>query len=790
LTAIYKDPNIKQFILKLAKSLGVTVDLIQPVTDNYVDRAIRGEHEGQITDEDYDPNGTPPGPEFKPTMPAGTVRVDVSDVYDWYKLGQNISNLDRVDPKIFGKGPPSTIMAFGSEPEEHKYINNLGKLGLTTTDIDPIDKNQPKGMKRQKVDPTYNVNEKAKPQYKNLDEINRRGFIQGAAAATALGALGTAPTNAQAGKYKPKYDMDLDEKMKWTEEASKLEIRAQKLLAKLIGAAGADAGYFKKVQITVLFTNQIANADLNSNLITMDVTVYYDLNDSALAFTIGHELGHFRYNHRHGYGPNTAANHKQEYDADMYGIKLGIRAGFDPRYALKDLLDNIDDFGKNPTATHPSYDQRVAKFKLAGYNNVKEDLAATSKHSQALKQLQVTAAVISKYLRSGQKSPTAPTAPTTAPTTPKQTKGVPNQKIGPTYNVNEKAKPRARRKSSMPIQEGISPLVYHYTRCYNAKKILSSGEFGLSGTLGSVEGELGPKGYPYFLSTTRTRHGGHHDIIGSDAVLFVLDGKWYSRHYKGSPVNYWLNRDSLQSHHKSHEAEDRIFSKDPTMSIGGVTAIHIYVSPDAEPQTRAWARQTLILAKRAGITAYFYTDKDAWRNQDTRKLGDVSVLKGQDTTRGYVSSHKGFLLPWVELINAKDKSQLSKKAIEIKNSLQYSYDRQSAEKRLDNDLSNTRKPDSSPDREHAVNIIKYMQANKLNTVKDLVNNLTDKWKSVGKVTEASGYIPSEKQKRDPRFKTALTVDVHPDSIQKNARAFNSKISRAGIPPIANPNGKF
>lgn len=110
-------------------------------------------------DEDYDPNGVPPGPEFKPTMPAGTVRVDVSDVYDWYKLGQHISDLGHTDKSMFGKGPPSTIMAFGSEPEEHKYINDLENIGLTTTDIDPIDKNQPKGMKRQKVDPTYNVNE-------------------------------------------------------------------------------------------------------------------------------------------------------------------------------------------------------------------------------------------------------------------------------------------------------------------------------------------------------------------------------------------------------------------------------------------------------------------------------------------------------------------------------------------------------------------------------------------------------------------------------------------------------
>lgn len=111
------------------------------------------------TDEDYDPNSTPPGPEFKPTMPPGTVRVDVSDVYDWYKLGQHISNLKGLGKHDFGAGPPSTIFSFGSEPEEHKYIKDLEKTGLTTTDIDPLDPHPPKGMKRQKTDPTYNVNE-------------------------------------------------------------------------------------------------------------------------------------------------------------------------------------------------------------------------------------------------------------------------------------------------------------------------------------------------------------------------------------------------------------------------------------------------------------------------------------------------------------------------------------------------------------------------------------------------------------------------------------------------------
>lgn len=112
-----------------------------------------------VTDEDYDPNGPPPGPEFKPTMPAGTVKVDVSDVYDWYKLGQHVSNLKGLGKHDFGKGPPSTIMAFGDEDTEHEYIKDLEKTGLTTTDIDPVDPKQPKGMKRQKVDPTFNVSE-------------------------------------------------------------------------------------------------------------------------------------------------------------------------------------------------------------------------------------------------------------------------------------------------------------------------------------------------------------------------------------------------------------------------------------------------------------------------------------------------------------------------------------------------------------------------------------------------------------------------------------------------------
>ena len=125
--------------------------------------------------EDRHPNDRPYGPETKPTMPKGTVRVDVSDVYDWYKLGMHISDLEGLGKHDFGKGPPSTIFSFGSEEEEHKYIKGLEKTGLTTTDIDPVDPDQPPGMPRQKTDPTFNVNEVFNTPYKTKTEKSESG---------------------------------------------------------------------------------------------------------------------------------------------------------------------------------------------------------------------------------------------------------------------------------------------------------------------------------------------------------------------------------------------------------------------------------------------------------------------------------------------------------------------------------------------------------------------------------------------------------------------------------------
>jgi len=279
------------------------------------------------------------------------------------------------------------------------------------------------------------------------------------------------------------------------------------------------------------------------------------------------------------------------------------------------------------------------------------------------------------------------------------------------------------------LQERVSSVLFHYTNIYAAMKILESGEFQLSSSLGTdVESQYAPKGYPYFLSATRTRTGGYHDIIGDTAVMFVLDGDWFNQRYPGKSVDYWGNRDPLQSYHRAHEAEDRIFSQEPSIPINGVRAVHVLVKRDSDENRKAWGRKVLIAAKKRNIPVYLYDEKETWRSLDSSRAVSSDYLKGQDPAAGRgTRGHRGYLMPWMELLQAQNKSQLSKRADSIRYGLAYTYDKAESVRGLSTDLSNARKPDAGPDREHAVKIINFMRRNGLSTIKDLVDFLAKKW---------------------------------------------------------------
>ena len=283
------------------------------------------------------------------------------------------------------------------------------------------------------------------------------------------------------------------------------------------------------------------------------------------------------------------------------------------------------------------------------------------------------------------------------------------------------------------VTESLSRVAYHYTGLAAAQKILQSGQFELSSTPGSIEQQYAPPGRPYFLSTTRTKTGGYHQGSKWRGVMFNLNGDWFNQRYKSGPIDYWGNRGSSM---RASEAEDRVFSAEPTIPIGGVSAVHVFVDlnqPDSDNlgANRAVARQIMIAAKTQDIPAYFYTDHDAWLRQDTRHTADVSQLTGARPTSGYRGMRRRpYMQNWLELMGATARNQLHKDANNLLYNLNYTYDLKNAADSLATDMANARKPDSGPEREQAVKIIRYMQQHRLNTIPEFVDHIADKWKNI------------------------------------------------------------
>jgi len=285
------------------------------------------------------------------------------------------------------------------------------------------------------------------------------------------------------------------------------------------------------------------------------------------------------------------------------------------------------------------------------------------------------------------------------------------------------------------LDEAATAIVYHYSSVPAAAKILASGVFQLSSITGNKsEEQYAPKGYPYFLSTTRSKVGDYHRFTSSSAVMFVIDGNWLNQHYKTKAIDYWDRAWQHSGGDRTSESEDRVFSKTPEIPINGVTAVHVLLKEQLEKRSPE-VRTILITAKKRGIAAYLYTDEKAWRLQDTRKALDLSqatpILKGQPQ-KGFTPSRPPtmYLEPWLELIYKNNKVDLSPRAEKLRYDLVYYGSRYPEEdSNLGTDMSNARKPDSY-DYPTAVKINDYMRKNKIPSTVALKNLLVDKWEKI------------------------------------------------------------
>lgn len=288
------------------------------------------------------------------------------------------------------------------------------------------------------------------------------------------------------------------------------------------------------------------------------------------------------------------------------------------------------------------------------------------------------------------------------------------------------------------LAESASAIVYHYTNTAAAARILTSGEFLLASSTGTqAEKDYEIPGYPYFLSTTRTRVGDYHNrYVGSSAVMFVLNGSWLNQNYKTRPIDYW-NRSWMHdtSGQRTREAEDRVYSKTPNIPANSDSILEVHVLLKEQSENRSPEVRTVLLsAKKQGIPAFLYTDETAWKLQDKRKAvspgqsGDI--LKGPQPVRRSYRPSRNYLEDWLELIYKKNKGELSPSALKKVHSLVvYGQGYRNEDDGLGVDLSNARKPGNA-DYPSAAKINTFMRQNKIATPVDLKNYLVDKWKDL------------------------------------------------------------
>ena len=284
------------------------------------------------------------------------------------------------------------------------------------------------------------------------------------------------------------------------------------------------------------------------------------------------------------------------------------------------------------------------------------------------------------------------------------------------------------------ITEGATDILYHYTGTSSAARIFQDGAFKLSRTTGNPSEEsYAPPGYPYFLSTSRSKVGDYHRWVGTGGVMFVLNGQWFGQRYPVKPIDYW-ERSWQHSPDRTREAEDRVFSKESEIPLDGVTAVHVLLKEQDESRSPL-TRSILIEAKKLGIPTYLYTDEAAWRLQDTRKTVSVSqagdLLSGPQSSgrmqrpmRGITDYDRNSLMDWIELIRKQPGQPLSKTADKLRYNIQYYGDMTG---QLKNDLFNAKKP-SANDYELAGKLVAYLTKNKI-TPDQLMAQLKEKWGS-------------------------------------------------------------
>lgn len=337
------------------------------------------------------------------------------------------------------------------------------------------------------------------------------------------------------------------------------------------------------------------------------------------------------------------------------------------------------------------------------------------------------------------------------------------------------------------LQEAATPILFHYTSVYSALKMFVTGKIKFSSVLGNnTESQIAPKGYPYFLSLTRSKVGDYHRWVGSSAVMLVIDGDWLNQHgYKTKAVDYWERSWLYPGSNRTRESEDRVFSRESSMPIDPVREVHVLIKEVDELGARGqWTRRLLIRLKKLNIPVYLYDNSSAWRLQDKRRT--VSVKQAFAYLRGSTEPSKSFRLDfrpnlklWLELLYHNSEKQLSPLADKLRYNLIYRYYPGQRHESFENELANNRKP-NQPEYEYVVKINDYMRRHKISNLADFVDRLRDKWEKIRNKTknikEANIKLRGYDNDNISAFIKEYTEQTQDHPYSKTERIYNNQVT--------------
>ena len=199
------------------------------------------------------------------------------------------------------------------------------------------------------------------------EAFTRRDLLKGVGAAV----VGSALPAARAGEFQ-RWDTWKDPKTldMWNTRWKQLNTRVQKIYNKLRSTLTPEQ--LKQIGKLSLEVGELwAAGSYKDNVIKIDLSIFWDLSDDALAYTIAHEMGHAFYKHNGYTNQTTEQNRKNELLADVFGAKLAYKAGFDPNKCFGDMT-NKEKKADVGDQTHPGYKDRV--------NHIKKETGITVSH--------------------------------------------------------------------------------------------------------------------------------------------------------------------------------------------------------------------------------------------------------------------------------------------------------------------------------------------------------------------------------------------------------------------------